>query len=663
LGRSKMTGNKRFFDGSKESKEEVVKLRAGPLTMFYETGILRDISFGKIKIISQIYISLRDPNWLEVQTQILNQKIESTRDSFHISLDACKEQGNIRFQWKSEIIGSSSGSIQFRMEGIAQSTFQRNRLGFCVLHPAREWRGVAFEIMHPDGMVENSYFPEDISPIQPATNICRLEHEIVPGVRFRTEFEGELFEMEDQRNWSDNDFKTYATPLHIPYPVKVIKGSIINQSINIVLLGGAPISPKAQYCCNETSTLEICERILINRPRIGLGMSSHTTELNILAVRRLKALNLNHLRVDLRLSQNDYESLLKNAWEQAQKIDASLEIGLIFSGKVDKELIDLGRRLLEINPRVSLWLIFQDNERLTPIHLIEAVKPRLKSLYPEVPIGGGARTYFADLNRKRDILSCVDVVSYSLNPQVHVNDDLSLLESLPAQGEMVRNAHKWNNAKPVAVTPITLKPQFNPITGEMYPTRPGELPSNVDSRQSSLLAACWTLGSLKYLSENGAISATYFETTGWAGIMETGTGSPLPSKFASFTDSVFPIYHILADLGEYPNGAIRQVISTQPDRIIGFAIQTDDCLRLMIANLCSSESEAIVNGLGNVKSLRVLDQTNVEIAMQHPEKWRSQSTGFEAGKKTMTILMNPYAVATLDYSLMNENQPDNIETP
>ena len=49
-------------------------------------------------------------------------------------------------------------------------------------------------------------------------------------------FNGETFEMEDQRNWTDASFKTYCTPLSLPYPIKIIK-----------ILGGitGPIEPAA----------------------------------------------------------------------------------------------------------------------------------------------------------------------------------------------------------------------------------------------------------------------------------------------------------------------------------------------------------------------------------------------------------------------------------
>ncbi len=58
-----------------------------------------------------------------------------------------------------------------------------------------------------------------------------------PAFGARVEFEGEVFEMEDQRNWTDASFKTYCTPLEIPYPVEVTKGTKISQKITISVAG------------------------------------------------------------------------------------------------------------------------------------------------------------------------------------------------------------------------------------------------------------------------------------------------------------------------------------------------------------------------------------------------------------------------------------------
>jgi hypothetical protein len=45
-------------------------------------------------------------------------------------------------------------------------------------------------------------------------------------------FEGDIFETEDQRNWTDSSYKTYSTPLSLPFPVSVTKGEKINQRIS-----------------------------------------------------------------------------------------------------------------------------------------------------------------------------------------------------------------------------------------------------------------------------------------------------------------------------------------------------------------------------------------------------------------------------------------------
>lgn len=42
--------------------------------------------------------------------------------------------------------------------------------------------------------------------------------------------------MEDQRNWTDASYKTFCTPLHLPYPVRVRKGVRIDQAVELGIL-------------------------------------------------------------------------------------------------------------------------------------------------------------------------------------------------------------------------------------------------------------------------------------------------------------------------------------------------------------------------------------------------------------------------------------------
>ena len=74
--------------------------------------------------------------------------------------------------------------------------------------------------------------PDLISPAQPIKDIAGLAFEI-EGVKLDIAFFGEVFEMEDQRNWSDASFKTYCRPLVEPFAYMIPAGSTVRQEIRI----------------------------------------------------------------------------------------------------------------------------------------------------------------------------------------------------------------------------------------------------------------------------------------------------------------------------------------------------------------------------------------------------------------------------------------------
>ena len=97
----------------------------------------------------------------------------------------------------------------------------------------------------------------------------------------------------------------------------------------------------------------------------------------------------------------------------------------------------------------------------------------------------------------------------------------------------------------------------------------------MDVRQGSLYGLAWTLGSLKYLAESGVHSITYYETTGWRGVMEQENGAALPHKFFSSASGVYPVYHLFADIAEFAGGWIWPVQSSQPLCLEGLLLEKD----------------------------------------------------------------------------------------
>src|SRR5262245_46907418 len=124
-----------LYYGSEEPLPEPRELRAGPLSLLFEEGDLRYIRVGDREIVRRVYVAVRDRNWGTVPPRISDLRIEMAADSFRIRYHAENRQGKIDFRWWAEITGDADGTIAFTMDGEARSTFLRNRIGFCVLHP------------------------------------------------------------------------------------------------------------------------------------------------------------------------------------------------------------------------------------------------------------------------------------------------------------------------------------------------------------------------------------------------------------------------------------------------------------------------------------------------------------------------------------------------
>jgi hypothetical protein len=192
------------------------------------------------------------------------------------------------------------------------------------------------------------------------------------------------------------------------------------------------------------------------------------------------------------------------------------------------------------------------------------------------------------------------------------------------QGDALRSAQRRSAGKPVMVSPVTLKMRHNPYATAAAPElAPGELPPQVDVRQMSLFGAVWTLGSLAALAEAGAASLTYYQTAGWQGVMEAEEGSPLPEAFRSLPGGVFPLYHVLAEVGEFAGGSILPVHSSRPLQAAGLLLRKAGRERLILANLLPSPQTVRVEGLAPAYLVRRLDEESANQAMRAPQDFRT----------------------------------------
>ncbi|MDP6042426.1 MAG: hypothetical protein QGG64_28000, partial [Candidatus Latescibacteria bacterium] len=360
-------------------------------------------------------------------------------------------------------------------------------------------------------------------------------------------------------------------------------------------------------------------------PKIGLGLASQP--LSDQELKRLRSLHLSHLRVDLHLSLDGWEATFERAVNEAQVLNVKLEVALFLSDSAVAELGAFGDILKTSKPAIARWFIFHENEISTTAQWVTLASPILKDYDASAPVGAGTNANFTELNRERPPADEVECIAYSLNPQVHAFDHASLIETLEAQAWTVESAKKFVGDLSISVSPVTLRPRFNPnATGPEADPEPGTLPTNVDTRQASLFGAAWTVGSLKYLSQAGVRSVTYYETTGWRGVLDSEDGAPEP--FIGVPCGVFPLFHVLVDFGSMSGGEVVPMTSSDALRVDGMVMRKGQWVRFLLANMTAEPQTVKVSypGLAGAVRTEIMDETNVDAAMQNPESFRVKKT-------------------------------------
>jgi hypothetical protein len=626
----------------------MIPLRAGPLRLLFVNGDLRAITLHQHEVVQRIYVAVRDHNWGTVPAVLRDLMIQCRPDSFQITYTATHHEDKIDFVWHGAITGAPDGTLTFAMNGSAQSTFMKNRIGICVLHGSAECAGLPCTVEHADGTLEHGTFPTLVTPHQPFLDMQAITHEVAPGVHAALRFAGEVWEMEDQRNWTDASFKTYCTPLALPFPVMIAAGTTVQQTVTLAL---HRTPNKAVTIVGDTvdpvTTVELEQHPTEHTfPQLGLSMASHGMPLTAHEVERVCALKLAHLRADCDLAQPDAAQTLQRASEEAAALGIPLELALHLTSVDDPAMLE--RMLYVYRPEIGRWLLFNRAKGVTHEASVAAITPVLRRYAPMAPIGGGTNANFAELNRHRPATHLLDYMSYSINPQVHAFDDLSVMENLGAQADTVASACSFSNGLPLVIGPVTLRPRFNAAATGAERIVDHDLPSPVDSRQSSLFAAAWTVGSLKYLAESGVAGATYYETTGWRGIMETERGSLLPARFHSRPAALFPVYHVFAALAPFAHAHVLPLRSNNPLRCAGLALRKGEDTRVLLANLSPEAQPLHVVGLQPAAQVAILDETCAEYAMFVPEVWPALAQQRRTHHNTLALTLRPYALVVID---------------
>jgi hypothetical protein len=633
--------------GHDELPPEPLALKAGALTMIFEpdTAFLRYIRLGDFEVVRNIYAVVRDQNWNTIAWTVSNLKTDVRADSFDLSFDVeCRER-EVHYVWKGTVRGEANGCVSFGFDGEAKSNFLRNRIGICVLHPIAECAGKSVTLEHTNGATEETAFPKQIAPWQPLRDVRAIVQEVSAGVRVEIHFEGELFETEDQRNYGDASFKTYSTPQDLPKPVAVKPGDPVRQKVTISLInpGQKKVLPVVQ---GRGAQLSISTTPVLAKPALGVRMAKHHQPLTELEAERIRALKLSHLRADISFI-SDWRAELRAAKAEAEQLHLPLQCALHLGANPESELAELARELEALRPKVSLWIVYHDKQSVVASEVLQIARQKLSTFGAHILVANGVTPYFVEFNRSRPPADSTALPCFPLNPQVHLRDPRTMIENIADVTEIAESA-KSIMPQQVVLSPITLRPAHKVRPGP-EDLSSGQLPVDVDPRQMSLFGAAWTLAHIARLALSPHVhSATYFETTGWRGMMETEAGSPLPDKFLSIPGAVFPVFHVFAAMADF--GRICPTHSTHPLQVEGLTLlDAQNRKRILVANLLPEEQEIkIKTGTCNALLSRLNAET-AETAMREPEKFNKEpGDALESVSGKIELKLSAYEIARVD---------------
>jgi hypothetical protein len=619
-----------LLHGAPGALPERVPLRAGPLTLVFEAGDLRSVSLARREVVRRVYGAVRDREWGTVPAMLSELSISAEDDRFRISYRSDHREGAVDFVWQAAIDGQPDGTITFSFSGEARSTFERNRIGLCVLHPIRECAGIAATARLSGGRTIPVCFPDLVSVEQPIDGFCDLA-----GLTYDTGggpvelvFEGDAFETEDQRNWIDASFKTYSTPLSRPRPVVVPRGARVEQRVTMRVLAPAPRTRTIPAAAGRRPPVGGRDAPPCPMPAFGVGLGALDSDVTERELELLHQLDPAHVRIELPLAACGWQDRLARALDVQRAVACGLEIALVVGPECGGDL----NRLTELLPRelpVARVLVSAHDRPTTTADALALVRAQVIQERPDLgPLAAGSRLDLYEFHLYPP--PAAPFVYWGMNPQVHASDLTSLAETPAAAAAQVRTVRSRHPAAGTAITPITLRSR---------PRASAPSPAGVDPLHRSLFGAAWTLSMAAHLADAGADSATFYE----------GAGD------LSSDDSVFPLFHVLADVCEcagsrlVPTEREADIVGDAESDYASLLVERRSGAMLLLANLSPYRCSMPIPSAFAPADLRLLDETT---ARRAATDWQGFRRDTQPTAGATAIALGPFATARLNGTIV-----------
>ena len=550
------------------SGEQARTWHSGPWSLELRGDEFADIAYRGHVVLRSVRAVIRDRNWDTAALVVDHVDESGIALTLHVHSEGLGS--DLRGIVRAEVRGP--GRLRLLADLESATAFETDRTGLVVLHPP-QLAGTELDIRHSGGAVEHSRYPVPITPHQPAFDIAGLSwsHD---GLDVDLRFAGDVFEMEDQRNWTDASYKTYSRPLALPFPYTLEAGERVVQSIDVSVSGTpAPLTlpPVTRLRLEEGAAL----------PAIAVSASTAPDPAPSPAASPAGADSgawPAAVLVELDLATPNWRAALDRAATRARPLDIRFVLA-----DDDPTSIDEAAHALHGLPiaRVTAFWPTGPARHVSDLEAIALLRHALTEAGVDAPIVGGVRSHFTELNREHPRLPRrLDGLVFSSTPLFHSLSTAQLVESLPMQRLVAAQGVALAGGPPVHIGPISLRPHFNDVATTAPPMpehddlRDGygaALTESADPRQSAPELAAWTVASAAALAVPGVATLAYFEEWGPRGV-RAPDGTPYP---------VFEAVTALADLSGRPG-----LRGDSPDGLVwAVGARTDDGDVVVVANL------------------------------------------------------------------------------
>lgn len=597
-----MTDDAFLLYGTRTVEAEPVRLRAGALSADFVNGNLRTISHGGTEVLRAVAYIVRDRDWGTYEPNLTDLIIDQAADAFSVSYSAsCLASDGTRLGFRATIKGSADGRLVFEVSALPESDFETNRCGFCILHPIADLAGSPVKVEHTDGSVEATKLPELIDPWQPFKDIRAITHQVRPGVTAECRMEGDTFEMEDQRNWSDASYKTYVRPLALPWPYVLPAGQTLRQTISLRIAGEG--KAPAVTVTSEPVRVGLGE-VGPRLPDVGVVIYPEDVETALANLSTLAALGPQQLLFHYDPTRGHGLDALRAfaRLATAYAAETTLECVVACAGDLDAEMSGVADLVRQAGLKLSAIAVSPSVDRQsTPpgstwpdCPPLEDVYAAARRAFPDIRLGGGMFSYFTELNRKRVPADQLDFITHCTCPIVHAADDLSIMQSLEALPFITRSARAIFGAKPYRIGPSTIAMRQNPYGSATKPNPGGQRVAMADSdpRHTGQFAAAWTIGYAARVAPVGLEMLTLSSFTGPFGVLAS-SGEPVAEG------SHRPIFQPIKGLCELAGLAHVSARTSDETKVLALAGRSASGKTIAwLANLTAEDVQVDISAFG-----------------------------------------------------------------